>query len=117
MTPERFIERIESYYGKYPGKPRDTRATVISYLRKRYKEDELESLLRAVTMTFSGEYKTVPDIAVFERARVAEIARPSKRGTYLPFNEKITDDERVGVAKKVKGVVDYLAEKKRAWRM
>ena len=115
MTPERFIARIESYYGKYPGEPRDIRATVISYLRKRYKEDELESLLRAVTMTFSGEYKTVPDIAVFERAKIAEIQRPTKRGNYVPLPDvEMTDADKQEMIRNLRALIAELAEKKRA---
>ena len=115
MIYEQFVKKIEAYYGQYPGPPRDVRKAVMTYLRGRFKESELESLLRAVTMTFSGEYKAVPDIAVFERAKVAEIHRPTKRGNYVPLpGVEMTDADKQEMIRNLRALISELAEKKRA---
>ena len=72
MTLERFIESTESYYGqKYPaGQVQLIRA----YLEDR--TDRALTILFAETLkTFSSQYKTLPDIAIFEGLRGAVIER------------------------------------------
>jgi coproporphyrinogen III oxidase-like Fe-S oxidoreductase len=63
VTAEKFIASIEGYYGAY--RPA-VKATAYKYIQK-YTDAYRQELYRQLLLTISTEYKTVPDVAVFER--------------------------------------------------
>jgi len=66
MTVKIFIETMQNYYsmnyGEMPGK------VIANYLAT-WREDELDQLAGMTIKTFSGRFKTLPDVAVFEELR------------------------------------------------
>jgi hypothetical protein len=63
LTAEKFIDSIEKYYGSY--RP-VVKATAYKYIA-RFSDAYRQELYRQLLLTFSTEYKAVPDVAVFER--------------------------------------------------
>lgn len=101
MTHESFVSMLEGYYGKYP-RPA-VRAAVLRYVLE-YAEGDLEQLAREVLLTYSGQYKHTPDIAVLERAKgevngrqVKKIGRGASDMLALPelMDSEMTGEERV----------------------
>ncbi len=63
MDTVKFIKMIENYYGiKYRS---GMLSILIGYLEKQTLD--LNSIFQKVVLDFSGQYKTLPDIAIFEK--------------------------------------------------
>jgi len=88
MTSEAFVKAVESYYGQYP-RPA-VRATVGKYL-KDWNEDQLDVMFRNLLLTYSGQYKHVPDVAVLENVR-REIAATTSWGMIGKYEGKRLED-------------------------
>jgi hypothetical protein len=67
MTHETFVKSLEGYYGSYP-RPVLRRA-VLDYVASEYTEAHLDVLYREIVLTYSGQYRHTPDIAVMEKAK------------------------------------------------
>jgi hypothetical protein len=69
MNTKTFVEAMQRYYGMayQPG----TGEVVTRYLDATFRENELEHLAAMTIKTYSGRYKTLPDVAVFEELRPA----------------------------------------------
>ena len=111
MTVETFIGNIEAYYGKYPRKR--MRELVMQYVARVFKGRDLDLLFKRTLLEVSGEYKAVPDIAVFERVCQSISKYPDLTVKVLP-EETMTDDERVDMGEQLRELVADLAERKRA---
>ncbi len=93
MTHADFVNAIEGYYGEYP---RETmKDMVMQYLLKYIDEDDLADLYASVLKNVSTQYRSVPDIAIFDD--IIETWNPRKQigeyqvGKYIPDN---TVDEK-----------------------
>jgi len=65
MTTKHFIFKIQDYYGiKYR---EGTQINMIFQYLNSKKENYLTCLYSATVKNFSGQYKTLPDIAIFEK--------------------------------------------------
>ena len=62
MTSKQFVNELQEYYGMTYSKGQLMR--MIDWFNKN--ADILDELLEAVIYGFSGQFKTLPDIAVFE---------------------------------------------------
>ena len=65
MKAEEFIKNVEGYYGKYELPLR--RALVQTYI-KDFNEDELAIVFDRLTLTYSGQFRFAPDIAIIDKA-------------------------------------------------
>ena len=61
---ENFIKTIEEYYGDY--RPA-VKGLLLAYLKKEIKPEYLKQLFSLVIKDFSNQYKTPPDIAIFNK--------------------------------------------------
>ena len=88
MTYSDFIEAIEGYYGQYE---RETiKDMVRQYLQRYIPEASLPELYAETLKTVSTQYRSVPDIAVFETLTVGWDDKPGaieyKPGAWIPEN-------------------------------
>lgn len=65
MTELEFLASIEAYYGRYTN--RAIREAVLSYLGT--VQEDLDELYLAVLKGFGTQFRSVPDVAVIEKAR------------------------------------------------
>lgn len=114
MKREAFVSMLEGYYGAYP-RPA-VREAVALYLRD-YGEDDLDVLMREILLTYSGQYRHTPDIAVMEKARETWNARTLKKiggrstcGLALPT----TDDSEMTVEERKAAMAQLAAAMARA---
>ena len=115
MTPERFIELVEEYYGPYPKQRKGVRGVVLQYVRRTYRSGALDELFKRVVMECSGEYRTVPDVAMLESVRRAAVTEPDYYAPALPPPaEDTTPEEQGEVAQMMRRFWDELANRKRA---
>ncbi len=65
MTAEKFMDDIQEYYGVdyRPGLHRDKIFTYLEGKSERY----LDFLFDIVILNFSGQYRTLPDVAIYEK--------------------------------------------------
>ena len=63
MNYKQFMQAIENYYGKYRNE--FVGDIVSKYININYKESELDKLLEKLILKYSNQYKTPPDVAVF----------------------------------------------------
>lgn len=74
MKHEAFLNLLEGYFGKYPRPAlRDAVARYISD----YIEADLDVLMKELLLTYSGQYRHTPDIAVMEKAKAEINSRSS----------------------------------------
>lgn len=66
MTHQAFVSMLEGYYGKYP---RPVLRDSISRYLVDYSPADLDVLMRELLLTYSGQYRHTPDIAVMEKAK------------------------------------------------
>lgn len=115
MTAERFMEMIKEYYGPYSKERTEVRGVMLQYLRRTYRPGALEELFKRVVMECSGEYRTVPDVAMLERVRRSAISEPDYYAPALPPPaEDTTPEEQGEVAQMMRRFWDELANRKRA---
>ena len=107
MTHEYFVSMLEGYYGPYP-RPA-VREAVLRYVRE-YAQGDLELLAREVLLTYSGQYKHTPDIAVLEKAKhevndrhVKKIGRGVSELLALPeaMDSEMTGEERMAAMREL----------------
>jgi hypothetical protein len=65
MNCDEFIRNVEGYYGRYELPLR--RALVQTYI-KDYNEEELSKIFDRLTLTYSGQFRFAPDIAIIDKA-------------------------------------------------
>lgn len=105
MTTKDFIFKVQEYYGlKYR---KGTHIDLIfQYLNSKH-ENYLTCLYAATVKNFSGQYKTLPDIAIFEgltsetydiieeqkrKSQIADLKRPAiTDGDEVDYSEEITE--------------------------
>ena len=101
-----FIVKIENYYGiKYrQGEQIDL---ITMYLEIK-SENYLTYLFSAVIKNFSGQYKTLPDIAIFETliTEIYEMMKSQKRKRQIADLKRpaLTDGEEVDYSEEMKGL-------------
>ena len=66
MTAKDFITKIQAYYGPYREGQHEAIALYLSKVREMY----LDILYDALLLGYSSQYKTTPDIAIFEEFRL-----------------------------------------------
>jgi len=113
LNSKEFISKIQDYYGlEYrTGAQIDL---IIAYLNQR-SEEYLICLFAAVVKDFSGQYKTLPDIAVFEK--VASSAYDIMDNIQHKQNLRtpaITDGEEVDYSEEIKALFAGLDKKFKA---
>lgn len=101
MTAKEFIADIHEYYGTQyrKGKQRNMIYTYLSKKSSKY----LDSLFEVTVKRFSGQYKTLPDIAIFEeltdevyediQARRLEIQQDLSRKAIAADTEPVVSPE------------------------
>ena len=113
MIVKDFISKIQSYYGQEYrlGTQIDL---IIAYLNKK-SEKYLTCLFAAVIKEFSGQYKTLPDIAVFEKVvnSTYEIMDNMQRKQDLSTTA-ITDGEEVDYSEEIKALFAGMDKKFKA---
>lgn len=101
-----FLTKIQGYYNlKYTkGTQLNMIATYISGKSEYY----LDCLFIAVTRSFSGQYKTLPDIAIFEKLTdvTYEIIEEQKRKAQIAdlSRPQLTDGDEVDYSEEMKGM-------------
>lgn len=65
MDHAEFMSAIIEYYGPY--KSEFVEDVILGYVRDRFQESELESIFKRVIAFHSNQFKTPPDVNVFER--------------------------------------------------
>lgn len=95
MTRKEFVKRIQAYYGGYPEGQRD----VISAYLNSLPEYILDELLAEVIKNYDSKYKTVPDVAVFEKHKGAAFAIRSKRLRDQRTNQLLIESDNHRVVK------------------
>lgn len=63
MTYPEFMTAIENYYGKY--KNEMVEDMILKFIKSAFGEDELSNLFTNITLDYSNQYKTPPDISKF----------------------------------------------------
>lgn len=112
MTHDRFLQAVEGYYGAYPRAIQ--KEMVAQYVKTTYGEDDLETLLRQLLMTYSSQYRHTPDIEVMERTKrawndehIASKSIGAGKGDYLALSESgesyLTADERLSAWDDIRG--------------
>ena len=104
MTTQEFTLKIQNYYGiKYR---KGTQIELIyQYLNSKH-ENYLKCLFSAVVKGFSGQYKTLPDIAIFEGLtdKTYDIIEEQKRKQQIANLQRpaITDGDEVDYTEEMK---------------
>lgn len=63
MTYPEFMTAIENYYGKY--KNEMVEDMILKFIKNAFGEDELRNLFTNITINYSSQFKTPPDISKF----------------------------------------------------
>ena len=115
MKYDEFMKRIIMYYGHYPNHGENyLMNSVYSFVKKNYREYQLETLLEVTKKTFSTEYKTQPDIKVFNKLisvidNMRLISNPFAK--LEDHTMKISDEERRANLELLRGLEKKLAKK------
>lgn len=76
MKHEAFLSMLEGYYGSYPRPV--LKESVARYIAD-FIEADLDVLMRELLLTYSGQYRHTPDIAVMEKAKQEINSRSSTK--------------------------------------
>lgn len=90
MELKEFITRLQDYYGQ-PYRRGELRNQVLDYLDT-FQPEYLEALYKATLENFSGQFKTLPDIAVFEKLY------PQVKDIMKNKHMRIERNERIAIA-------------------
>lgn len=109
MTHESFVGMLEGYYGKYPRPV--LRDSILRYV-KDYSPADLDVLMRELLLTYSGQYRHTPDIAVMEKAKGDINSRSAIKqiGKKLPDTALIEDMAHLTSGEIVAGLARVKAE-------
>jgi hypothetical protein len=112
MTVKQFVIKIQAYYGlTYPEGQRDD---LLEYLTKR-SERWLDALYKAVIRNVSSQYKSLPDIAVFEQKEVREMATDflDMAALEAPSDAPLAIEERYATSEEVENFLSDFMMKMR----
>ena len=108
LKTKEFMFKVQSYYGlKY--RDGEHIELVYKYLDSKH-ENYLTCLYSATVKNFSGQYKTLPDIAIFEKLtdKTYEIIEEQKRKSQITDLSRpaITDGDEVDYSEEMKELFD-----------
>ncbi len=102
MTTTKFVRSIQEYYGiKYE---RGTLKYLLGYLEKQ--PFRLELIFEETLKVFSGQYKTLPDIAIFTKIEEAQKMWNKEYAVLLSSSSEEERNRVLGYKPKNKSITD-----------
>lgn len=114
MTAKQFVFEIQEYYGMNYSKGQLTR--MVDWFRKN--DGILGELLEAVIKGFSGQYKVLPDIAVFENhldeAFLIQVSKQPKRYVLAPPSDQwhLSDEQQNEMIQLLSDMMEKIKQRK-----